>query len=98
MRRPGYRSTGVFDTFAISRVRQPRYCGCIHGAVSTTMKVRATDDFVSTCPETSDGSLMNSRVAPKMVWCAGTTRNWPSGTWTFTWREVAELRSGEKKG
>jgi len=41
---------------------------------------RATDDFVSTCPETSDGSLMNSRVAPNMVWCAGTTKNCPNGT------------------
>ena len=46
-RKPGKIVNGVFETFAISSVRHPRYNGCIHGAVSMTMKQRATEDFVS---------------------------------------------------
>src|SRR6266851_1116253 len=85
----GYSKTGVFDTFAISSVRQPRYSGCIHGAVSTTMNVRATEDLVRISPEVSNGTFMNSRVAPRTVSCAGMTRYSPRGTCTFRCSEVA---------
>ena len=55
---PGYNAIAVFETFAISKVRQPRYKGCIQGAVSITMNIRATEDLVNIWPETSNGSFI----------------------------------------
>jgi hypothetical protein len=62
------------------------------------MNIRATDDFVRICPETSAGSFMYSNVTPKTVWWAGRTRYSPYGMCTLTLDGYDEEALGKMAG